>query len=178
MPSYVSDALPAFARTWRVVLKESALLERTRQRLLSRPVDADWVRGVEQNDDLAERIEAFVSRYGRLQDTLGDKLFPRLLELIGQRGKTLLDVLNQVERIGLLHDAQSWLEWRNLRNQLVHEYMESPQEFAIALNTANEYARHLVAVVAAIQEWLASLGLGRCDAGQRDAHIDRSGPPR
>ena len=38
--------------------------------------------------------------------------------------------------------------------------MESPQEFAIALNTANEYARHLVAVVAAIQEWLASLGLG------------------
>jgi uncharacterized protein with HEPN domain len=165
MPSYVSDALPAFARSWRVVIKESALLERTRQRLLPQPVDAEWVQGVETDDDIAERIEAFVSRYGRLQDTLGDKLFPRLLELIGQRGKTLLDVLNQLERIGLLHDAQSWLEWRNLRNQLVHEYMENPREFAIALNTANEYAGHLVAVVAAIREWLASLGLGDATLG-------------
>ena len=107
MSNYVSDALPAFARTWRVVLKESALLEKTRQRLLNRPVDAEWVLRVEKDDDIAERMEAFVSRYGRLQDTLGDKLFPRLLELIGQRGKTLLDVLNQVERIGLLYDAQS-----------------------------------------------------------------------
>ena len=167
MPSYVSEALPAFARTWRVVLKESALLERTRQRLLNRPVDADWVLGVEQDDDLAERIEAFVSRYGRLQDTLGEKLFPRLLELIGQRGKTLLDILNQVERIGVLGDAQSWLEWRNLRNQLVHEYMENPGEFAIALNTANEYAMHLVAVVAAIREWLASSGLGDTELGNK-----------
>ncbi len=156
LATFPAGALTAFARTWRVVLKESASLEKTRQRLLPSPVDAEWALSIEKDDALAERIEAFVSRYGRLQDTLGDKLFPRLLELIGQRGKTLLDVLNQVKRIGLLREAQSWLEWRNPRNQLVHEYMESPREFAIALNTANEYAGHLVALLAATRQWLAA----------------------
>lgn len=170
MQRYVSEALPAFSRTWRVVLKESALLDRSRQRLFPRPIDASWVLAIGSDDDLADRVEAFASRYGRLQDTLGDKLFPRLLDLIGQRGKTLLDVLNQVERIGLLHDAQAWLEWRNLRNQLVHEYMENPKEFAIALNTANEYAGRLVAVVGAVHAWLGSLGVSDAALGSDAAN--------
>jgi len=160
MLKYLVEAMPAFARTWRVVRKEAVWLEKTRNRLFSQTIDAQWIAHIEEHDDLSERVEAFASRYGRLQDTLGDKLFPRLLELVGQTGKTLIDVLNQMERVGLLQNAQSWLEWRNLRNQLVHEYMENPEEFAKALNTANDYAQHLVAVVAAIQDWLPSIGLG------------------
>ncbi len=44
--------------------------------------------------------------------------------------------------------------------QLIHEYMESPEQFANALNAGNDYAIHLVAVVAATHGWLSSLGLG------------------
>jgi len=159
MLNYVTEAVPAFAHTWRIVRKESLWLERTRNRLFSQIIDAEWVSRIEANDDLSERVEAFASRYGRLQDTLGDKLFPRLLELIGQNGRTLIDVLNQMERIGLLQDPHSWLEWRNLRNQLVHEYMENPEEFAMALNTANDFSKQLVAVVTEIQNWLTEIGL-------------------
>jgi len=35
---------------------------------------------LENNIELAERVEAFVARFGRLQDTLGDKLLPTLLK--------------------------------------------------------------------------------------------------
>ena len=33
---------------------------------------------------LSERVEAFVSRFSRLQDTLGDKLIPQLLMALGE----------------------------------------------------------------------------------------------
>ena len=44
------------------------------------PLIPDW-QGVDldTNPELAERVEAFVSRFARLQDTTGDKLMPRLL---------------------------------------------------------------------------------------------------
>lgn len=159
MLNYVEEALPAFALTWRIVRKEAKWVEKSRSRLFYRVIDAAWVAGIEQDDDLAERVEAFASRYSRLQDTMGEKLFPKLLELIGQTGKTLIDVLNQVERVGLLQDAQQWLVWRNLRNRLIHEYMENHEEFANALNAANDYSGQLLALVGAIQDWLMEIGI-------------------
>ena len=158
MLNYNPEAIPAFLRTWRVVRKEAAWLSKTHQRLFKRVINADWVIGLEKNENLAERVEAFASRYGRLQDTLGNKLFPRLLELIGQKGNTLIDVLNQVERIGLLPSTQSWLVWRGLRNRIVHEYIESPEEFAHSLNSANEYTKQLIAIVDGIACWLQEIG--------------------
>ncbi|WP_256993193.1 hypothetical protein [Methylococcus capsulatus] len=40
---------------------------------------------LEGDSDLAERVEAFVGRFGRLQDTLGDKLSPLLLAALGEK---------------------------------------------------------------------------------------------
>ena len=40
---------------------------------------ADWVRGLASAPELAEQLEAFVSRFGRMQDTIADKLIPRWL---------------------------------------------------------------------------------------------------
>ena len=159
MVNYVPEAVAAFARTWRIVRKEALWLERTRARLFSGAIDVAWVSGIDQDDDVAERVEAFASRYSRLQDTMGDKLFPRLLELVGQSGKSLIDRLNQLERIGLLQNAQDWLVWGNLRNRLIHEYVENPEAFAEALNAANDSACELAALVGAIQVWLASIGV-------------------
>jgi hypothetical protein len=63
--------------------------------------------------------------------------------LVEQRSRSLIDILNHAQRIGLLRNAQDRLTWRNLRNQLIHEYMESPEDFANALNAANEYSGEL-----------------------------------
>ncbi|OGT63734.1 MAG: hypothetical protein A3J38_08280 [Gammaproteobacteria bacterium RIFCSPHIGHO2_12_FULL_45_9] len=82
-----------------------------------------------------------------------------LLELVGQKGQSLIDILNQIERMGLLDSAQTWLTWRNLRSRLIHEYVENPEEFASALNTANLYAGELIAVAEHIHTWLQTLGL-------------------
>lgn len=159
MIAYDPEALPEFVATWRVVRKESALLKRTRDRLFADTIDLPWVLALAQNDERSERVEAFAARYSRLQDTLGDRLFPRLLALVGQQGKSLIDRLNQLERLGLLDDAQLWLAWRNLRNRLVHEYVENPEDFVDALQVAREYSAALGAVVARVDEWLRQLGI-------------------
>jgi hypothetical protein len=56
------------------------------------------VKQMDSDEDLAERVEAFVSRFGRLQDTLGDKLLPNLLVFVGERPATVIDNLDRAER--------------------------------------------------------------------------------
>jgi len=62
----------------RVVRKECALLAMTDRRLFANAFTAEQAAHLEQDPDLAERVDAFVSRFGRLQDTLGNKLLPLL----------------------------------------------------------------------------------------------------
>ena len=69
----------------RVVRKECKHLATTDQRLFGTELLLQQVADVECDPDLAERIEAFVGRFGRLQDTIGDKLLPSLLALLGER---------------------------------------------------------------------------------------------
>jgi uncharacterized protein with HEPN domain len=79
---------------------------------------------VEQNADLTERLDAFVSRFCRLQDTLGDKLLPIYLRMQLEPIGTVLDNLNRAEKLGLIPSVADWIEARTLRNNLVHEYTE------------------------------------------------------
>jgi hypothetical protein len=82
-----------------------------------------------------------------------------LFALVGQHRGSLIDRLNQVERLGLLEDAQAWLAWPNLRKRLVHEYVENPQDFVDALLLAKGYATSLGGVVERIAGWLRGLGI-------------------
>ena len=159
MIAYDPEALPEFAATWRVVVKESALLKRTSDRLFAEDIDLPWVVALARDDERSERVEAFAARYSRFQDSLGERLFPRLLALVGQQGRSMIDPLNQVERLGLLDDAQQWLAWRNLRNRLVHVYVEHPEDFVDAFRVGREYAAALLTVVARIDAWLRQLGI-------------------
>jgi hypothetical protein len=62
-----------------VVCKECQHLLSTHQRLFETPFTIDRARQLETDPDLSEWVEAFVGRFGRLQDTIGDKLLPMLL---------------------------------------------------------------------------------------------------
>jgi len=46
---------------------------------------------VPHTPELAEQVEAFVSRFGRLQDNLGDKLLPELLTALGEKTSVVID---------------------------------------------------------------------------------------
>jgi hypothetical protein len=66
--------------------------------LFAKRIDSEGVQQLSQRDDLAERVEAFVSRFGRLQDHLREELIPRFAALLGESPKSMLDGLAYAEK--------------------------------------------------------------------------------
>ena len=108
----------------RVVIKECHYLSYTAEGLKQADPQFRWLDEIEQNAGLTERLDAFVSRFCRLQDTLGDKLLPAYLGMQLEPIGTVLDNLNRAEKLGLISSVADWIEARSLRNSLVHEYTE------------------------------------------------------
>lgn len=108
----------------RVAIKECEYLVYTADGLKQADSQFGWLDTIEKNAELTERLDAFVSRFCRLQDTLGDKLLPAYLRLQLEPVGTALDNLNRAEKLGLIPSVVDWIEARSLRNSLVHEYTE------------------------------------------------------
>lgn len=123
----------------RVVRKECQHLATTDQRLFGEPFTPERASRLETDPDLAERVEAFVGRFGRLQDTVGDKLLPVLLVALGETPAAAIDNLDRAERLGLIVSADEWMTMRKLRNQMVHEYVEDLAVLASALQTGHDF---------------------------------------
>lgn len=106
--------------------------------------------------ELAEAVEY----YNQQRTGLGNEFLIellRVLERITRFPSAWPQITPRVRRsrlrrfpIGLLASVDDWVEARNLRNKLVHEYMYEPEEFAAALNRAGE----LVPLVAETYEGL------------------------
>ncbi len=128
----------------RVVRKECLHLATTDQRLFGSAFTVARANQLEADPDLAERVEAFVGRFGRLQDTVGDKLLPLLLTALGEKAAAAIDNLDRSERLGLIHSADEWMTMRSLRNQMIHEYVEDPAILASALQSGHVFVPTLI----------------------------------
>lgn len=87
-------------------------LNRTDARLFAAPLTVEEIRQLPNDDELAERVDAYVARFGRLQDTLGDKLLPAFLAVMAEKPGAALENLDRAEKLGLIQSAD---EWHSLR---------------------------------------------------------------
>lgn len=71
----------------------------TEQRLFAAAGTADVVRAALTDAVIAERIEAFVARFSRFQDLLGDKLLPLVLRLSGDGVQPMIGNLDRLYRV-------------------------------------------------------------------------------
>ena len=142
----------------RVTARESKHLQQTRQRLFTPQFTLEVVARLEEQPELAERVEAFVSRFSRLQDTLGDKLLPALLAALGERVASVADNLDRAERLGWVSSAESWFVMRALRNPMVHEYVEDAQVLLGALQAGHGYVPDLLFAVEAMHREVRQRG--------------------
>lgn len=129
----------------RIIHKECKHLTTSDQRLFADLFTLEQAIRLEEDPDLAERVEAFVSRFGRLQDTIGDKLLPLLLTALGEKPAAAIDNFDRAERLELLTSADEWMTMRHLRNQMVHEYVEDPVILSSALQTGHNFVPALIA---------------------------------
>jgi len=130
-----------------IVEKELRHLSTTDERLFSKPLTLEKILQLENEVELSEKVETFASRFARLQDTVGAKLLPQLMELLQEKRGVMIDNLDWAEKQGWIENSDHWMEIRELRNKMVHEYIESEQEMLDALNKAHHYIPTLKSTV-------------------------------
>ena len=87
------------------------------------------------NDVDVSFIDQLIFRFSKLQDSLGEKIFPAILILSGEevKKKTFIDILNRIEELEIV-DKEKWLQLRESRNEIAHEYSFNSDEVVIAIN--------------------------------------------
>ena len=76
-------------------------------------------------------LDAYLKRFASIQDFLGAKIFSLLLEVAGIHTKKMSEILSNIEREGIIDSLENWIELRDVRNELEHDY---PEELEEALN--------------------------------------------
>lgn len=132
---------------------EARYLTLTDGRLFARPFDEARVLALAMAVDDAEQTDAFVARFGRLQDTLGDKLVPELLRCLAEPLGAAVDNLDRVEKLGLLSSVAQWLAARKLRNLMVHEYVRDATVLARSLNEGHSTVPLLIGFAANVARY-------------------------
>lgn len=88
------------------------------------------------NSEQVRCIDQFIFRFSKLQDAIGAKIFRYILEYLDEDVASLpmRDILNRLERYGILPDASEWGYIRELRNEVAHDYPLMESEVVTALN--------------------------------------------
>lgn len=73
-------------------------------------------------------LDAYLKRFSSVQDFLGAKIFSMLLEVAGINSSKMSEVLYNIEKEEIIDSLDSWIELRELRNDLEHDYPEELKE--------------------------------------------------
>ena len=76
-------------------------------------------------------LDAYLKRFASIQDFLGAKIFSILLEIAGIQNTKMSEVLSHIEKENIIDSLENWIELREVRNELEHDY---PEELEEALN--------------------------------------------
>lgn len=91
-------------------------------------------------------LELLTSRFAKLQDVIGNKIFKSVIIIMGENKPdlTFIDRLNLLEKFEMLPSKQDWINMRELRNHITHEYPDNPELMVKNLNQATIYAANLI----------------------------------
>lgn len=128
----------------------SAHLERLRDsdRYLQelRPFSATTLESMDKKVVL--HLDQFIYRFTKLQDSMARRLLPSLYALLeaDTQPRAFLDILGRLEQLNVITSVETWQQFRNLRNNLAHDYPENLQQTADTLNELLETWRDLEAL--------------------------------
>jgi hypothetical protein len=98
------------------------------------PVTVDRLNAL--SDEQTAVVDQFLYRFAKLQDCIGLRLIPTLYALLESdtTAHPFIDILNRLEKLGVLASAEDWQYFRSLRNNFAHEYPERPEDIVLGLN--------------------------------------------
>lgn len=109
------------------------------------PLNVDAIQSF--NPENLDMIDAFRVRFCDLQDSLGNKVFRTLLLLEEETIGTGIDVINKMEKRGILDSFDSFKKVRNIRNAFSHDYPDSDEAKVELLNDAYVNSKILIQIL-------------------------------
>lgn len=83
-------------------------------------------------------VDTFIYRFSKIQDYMGEKLFPAVLDMLVEYKSSMSfrDILNKLERLELIQSSRQWMDFREIRNTLTHEYPDNEDEIIEGIKLA------------------------------------------
>ncbi|MGZ8256386.1 MAG: hypothetical protein ACXWTX_01310 [Gallionella sp.] len=105
------------------------------------------------SDELVQSLDQFILRFSKLQDAMGGRLFPAILQYLQEpyEERPMLDKLNRLEKLGFIERAENWQAIRVTRNKFAHEYPDDYAKNAALINLASSAASEMHQVLLTIQ---------------------------
>ena len=109
-----------------------------------------------EDKEKIKTIDAFIFRFIKLQDFMGDKLFKELLKKIGEYkdNMALIDILDKLEKLGIIDQADRWLDFRFIRNKLTHEYPDNEEDVIVGIKLALLYFIEMETVLQSVMKYI------------------------
>lgn len=106
-------------------------------------------------------FDQLIFRFSKLQDAMGNKLFPAVLVNLGEdiQGKSFIDLLTKLEQLTILSDSKEWLALRETRNLVTHEYPFITDEIIDGLNLLGKHYFLIVQILKIILKYIESNSL-------------------
>ncbi len=104
------------------------------------PLQANTLKNMD--DERVRSMDQFIYRFTKLQDSLGLRLLPAILRVLGEPFEdwSMIDRLNRLEQLGFIESAGTWQGYHEIRNRLTHEDPDAPEIQAAVINMAWEAA--------------------------------------
>jgi hypothetical protein len=102
-------------------------------------------------DEQIAWLDMLTTRLGKLQDIIGAKIFPLILDTLGENDLSFTDRLNKLEKLHIIQNAHWWMELCEIRNQVTHDYPDSYDLLSTHFNHLFPYAKALLTEWASLQ---------------------------
>ena len=100
-------------------------------------------------------FDQLIFRFSKMQDSMGGRLFPAILENLGEEISSLpfIDRLSKLEQLNIIPSADEWMLLRETRNMITHEYPFITDEVIEGLNLLNKHYELIMEIWGKIESY-------------------------
>jgi hypothetical protein len=101
-------------------------------------------------------MDQLIFRFSKLQDSMGGKLFPSILENLGEdiRELPFIDRLAKLEKLNVIGSADEWMMLRETRNIVTLEYSFITDEIIEGLNLLGKHQQLILDILEQVENFV------------------------
>ena len=96
------------------------------------------------SDEEIAFFDMLAIRFTKLQDVIGSKIFPFILNFLNEDAESFLDKLNRLEKLNFISSKEWWITFRNVRNDVTHDYPDDYDNLSRHFNKMFELSSELI----------------------------------